>query len=248
MRVFSGYAITRDLWRRLGRLPTPLRRAARSFARAALPALSDRIARRAALVGAPTPGDLYTELISHYPVPEIACYGAYPAQTQFQVENPEDAWVAAMGTTDAATYLPDDIMVKVDRAAMAVSLESRAPLLDHRVFEFAASLPIRYRLDSANGKVILKELLFSMVPRQLVDRPKVGFGVPLADWLRGPLRDWAAELLAPSALSRHSLVDPQRVARMWRDHLSGRSNLHYALWNVLMLQAWCLRWQVSTSD
>jgi asparagine synthase (glutamine-hydrolysing) len=245
---YSRYAIARDLWRRLGRLPTPLRRAAHSFAQVALPAMSDRIARRAVLVGARTPGDLYTELISHYPVPEIARHDAYVAQTQFQVTEPEDQWVAAMGTTDAATYLPDDIMVKVDRAAMAVSLESRAPFLDHRVFEFAATLPMRYRLDGTNGKVILKELLFSMVPRQLVDRPKVGFGVPLAQWLRGPLREWASELLAPSALARHNLVDAQRVGRMWRDHLEGRGNLHYALWNVLMLQAWCERWQVSTSD
>ena len=146
--------------------------------------------------------------------------------------------VARMMALDGLTYLPDDILVKVDRASMAVSLETRAPFLDRDVMEFAWSLPMSMKLRDGRGKWILRQLLDRHVPRALVERPKMGFGIPLDDWLRGPLRQWAGDLLAEDRLRREGYLHPQAITRTWNAHLRLQGNFGYRLWSVLMFQAW----------
>jgi len=139
---------------------------------------------------------------------------------------------------DAVTYLPDDILCKVDRASMAVSLESRVPFLDHRVAEVAARIPIEMKISGGKGKQILRRLLATEVPVELFERPKAGFGIPVGEWIKGPLRPWAEELLDPRRLAIEGYFDPAIVQRRWRDHLSGQRNSTPALWAILMFQAW----------
>jgi asparagine synthase (glutamine-hydrolysing) len=146
-------------------------------------------------------------------------------------------------TADALGYLPDDILTKVDRASMAVSLETRVPFLDHRVAELAARIPLSLKLRQGRGKYLLRQLLDRHVPATLVDRPKTGFGVPIGDWLKGPLRPWAEELLDPAGMRAQGWFDVPLVQRRWQDHLSGRRDGAQALWSILMFQAWLARSQ-----
>jgi asparagine synthase (glutamine-hydrolysing) len=139
---------------------------------------------------------------------------------------------------DAKTYLPDDILVKVDRAAMAASLETRVPLLDHRLVELAFALPFSYKFREGQTKWPLRKILYKHVPRSLVDRPKRGFSVPIADWLRGPLREWADDLLSPASLAKDGVLVPDPIIRTWQQHRSGTHNWENRLWIVLMFQAW----------
>jgi asparagine synthase (glutamine-hydrolysing) len=145
---------------------------------------------------------------------------------------------ARMMYCDAVTYLPDDILAKVDRASMAVSLETRVPFLDHRVAELAAQIPINLKVQKGQGKYLLRQLLHKFVPRELLERPKAGFGVPVGQWIKGPLRSWAEDLLDPQMIRSQGWLDADRVEMRWRQHLSGQRDSTPALWAILMFQSW----------
>jgi asparagine synthase (glutamine-hydrolysing) len=209
-------------------------------------AVGDKLHKLAGLLDARDDTDLYQRMVSFWPV---------GMATAWRQESGSSGWLGSeppavlhslperMMYWDALGYLPDDILVKVDRAAMAVSLETRVPFLDHRVFEFASSLPLRFKIRAGCTKWILRELLYRYVPRELVERPKMGFGVPIDTWLRGPLRSWAESLLDESKLRGAGLLDPLAIRSCWQAHLAGARNWQHRLWAVLMFQAWLERWQ-----
>lgn len=185
--------------------------------------------------------DLYVSLVSEWPDPAgmVGAGNLPPNLLDDRARWPKlHDPVARMMALDGLTYLPDDILVKVDRASMAVSLETRAPFLDRDVIEFAWSLPMSMKLRDGRGKWILRELLDRHVPRELIERPKMGFGVPLDQWLRGPLREWAGDLLAEDRLRREGYLRPEAITRTWQVHLRGDGSFGYRLWSVLMFQAW----------
>ena len=204
----------------------------------------DRLHKLAAVLPEGTEG-FYRRLISHWRNPDAVVIDGFepkglPWDAGFRqrIGDPLD-WMQAL---DGLTYLPDDILTKVDRASMAHALEVRVPLLDHRVAEFAWTLPRSMTIRGNEGKWLLRRVLDRHVPRELVERPKMGFGIPVGEWLRGPLRDWADDLLSETALARHGLLNPGPVRAAWTEHRAGQRNWQYHLWDVLMLQAWCDQW------
>ncbi|MCZ6804992.1 MAG: asparagine synthase (glutamine-hydrolyzing) [Proteobacteria bacterium] len=153
-----------------------------------------------------------------------------------------DKVIERMQFLDTISYLPDDILTKVDRASMAVSLEARVPLLDHRVVELAWQLPMRFKIFNGKGKWILRNILYKTVPKDLLERPKMGFGVPIGEWLRGPLLEWAETLLDEKKINEQGLLKYELIHNKWQEHLTGKRNWQHQLWNVLMFQAWYERW------
>jgi asparagine synthase (glutamine-hydrolysing) len=149
---------------------------------------------------------------------------------------------------DMTNYLPDDILTKVDRASMAVSLESRVPLLDHRLAEFCWTLPLDLKMREGKSKWPLRQVLYKHVPKNLIERPKMGFGVPVNDWIRGPLRDWAESLMSREALQRSGLIEVEPARRLWDRFLKRQGAMGFLVWDILMLQSWSQRWLESPQE
>jgi len=184
--------------------------------------------------------EFYLNMISYFEDPSLIVKGMDESETKLtQTAQSEGLsfreWMMAQ---DLVSYLPDDILTKVDRASMSASLEARVPLLDHRIASFSWGLPLEWKCNESESKIILKDLLFKHVPKKLLDRPKVGFGVPIDQWLRGPLRDWSESLLDERRLRQEGFLNAQLVRSMWQEHLSGKKNWQGQLWSVLMFQTW----------
>ena len=203
--------------------------------------LGDKLLKGADVLRQRDVGQIYRALVSLWHRPEQLVPGAHEPATAFATLGAPSGWddpIRRAMDLDLVTYLPDDILAKVDRASMAVGLETRVPLLDHRIVELAADLPLDHLRRNGRTKWPLRQLLYRHLPETLVERPKMGFGVPLETWLRGPLRDWAEALIDERRLTSEGYLDPAPIRRAWREHLSGDRNLQYRLWTVLMLQSW----------
>jgi asparagine synthase (glutamine-hydrolysing) len=251
---YTRYQMMAGPWRKVLRLPRPLRQLAAKAITALPPAawdklgallplsrVGDKLHKGAALLGSRSVADLYLGMVSHWSDPTSVVLGATEPTTLLSCAAtalPGLGDVERMMALDMLSYLPDDILAKVDRAAMGVSLETRVPFLDHRVVEFAWSLPLAYKLRDGLTKWPLRQVLYRHVPRVLIERPKMGFGVPIDHWLRGPLREWAESLLAEPRLRSEGFFDPAPIRQKWVEHLSGKRNWHHHLWAVLMFQAW----------
>ena len=259
---YNRYFWATNIWRRVGWAPQPMR-AALAGALMALPPSTwngvfrglsrflpvgwryanpgDKLHKLAEILAVRTPEEIYLDLVSHWKQPTEVVRGTQEPPTVLtdpaQWANLPD-FEQRMMYLDQMTYLPDDILTKVDRAAMGVSLETRVPFLDHRVVEFAWSLPLSMKIRHGQGKWLLRQVLYRHVPKELMERPKMGFGVPIDVWLRGPLKGWAEELLDEGRLQREGYFDPRPIRGKWAEHLTGRRNWSYYLWDVLMFQAW----------
>lgn len=202
--------------------------------------IGEKLYKGADLLRASTIDELYLKLMTHWEPQHVVLGGnephSYLQGTPLSIEGLST--VQRMMALDTMTYLPDDILAKVDRAAMGVSLETRTPFLDHRVVEFSWRIPQSMKLHHDQTKQILREVLYRYVPKALIERPKMGFGVPIDVWLRGPLRDWAEDLLSESRLHRDGFFKSELVREKWAQHLSGQCDWQYLLWDVLMFQAW----------
>jgi asparagine synthase (glutamine-hydrolysing) len=201
----------------------------------------DRLHKALDILTGDSPESLYLRMLSHWKDPASIVIGGREPETVL-TDAARQAHTGSITETmmfmDSVLYLPDDILVKVDRASMAVSLEARVPLLDHRVYEFAWSLPLAWKVSGQIGKRPLRRIVERHVPAALLDRPKMGFGIPLQDWLRGPLRDWAEALLSEERLRRDGVFRPAPIRTKWTEHLDGRRNWSYYLWDILMFQSW----------
>jgi asparagine synthase (glutamine-hydrolysing) len=266
---YSRYSAATALWQRQQRLPNVIRRAGARVIKSVSPMAWDRIFETLtpilpARIRQPMPGDklhklarllaidepmaMYQSLISLWQDPDHVVLGAHePASIQaLATALPSGInFVEKMMLLDSLHYLPGDILGKVDRASMAVSLEARVPFLDHHVVELAWRMPHAWKVRNGTGKWVLREVLARHVPRHLFERPKMGFGIPIDSWLRGPLREWAEDLLAESRLKEAGYFNPTPIRAVWRAHLAGEQNLQYLLWGVLMFEAWRERWTTS---
>ena len=247
--LFGGYTRyfrTRALWKYLGPVPNWIRRVYQGLVAAVPPGLGkirsvDRARKLSDILDFREPEQLYCRLLSHWKEP--AAIVRHSSEPQSSMSNYR-AWPSApdmesrMMGIDTLTYLPDDILVKVDRAAMGVSLETRAPFLDHRVVEFAWRLPVSVKIRRNESKWGLRKILYRYVPATLVERPKMGFGVPIESWLRGPLKDWAESLLDECRLRNEGYFRPALIRRRWTEHLDGTRRWDACIWDILMFQAW----------
>lgn len=263
---YNRYFWARDIWRKLGWMPRPLR-AAMAGVLTTVPPTSwntafqklerwlparlryanpgDKLHKAAEILAVRSPEEIYLGLVSHWKNPARLVPGSHEPPTLLtdpaqRADLPD--FEHRMMYLDTVTYLPDDILTKVDRAAMAVSLETRVPLLDHRVVEFAWSLPLHMKIRHGQGKWLLRQVLYRHVSQAMMERPKMGFGVPIDHWLRGPLKSWAEELLNASSLEAGGYFRAAPIREKWDEHLSGRRNWSYYLWDVLMFEAWRKKW------
>ena len=268
--VFGGYLRYQFLPATLARaavLPGAVRRGAAAGMQAFAPATWDRafaaasavLPRRArqarpgeklhklaTVLAASSADEAYLRTVSTWPTPEsLVIDGRDPGATwdEARMGQAFPDTLDRLMALDTVTYLPDDILVKVDRATMGTSLEARAPLLDHRVYEWAWRQPQALKIADGEGKWLLRQVLGRHVPRQVFDRPKMGFAIPLGDWLRGPLRGWAEALLDPARLRAEGYLRPEVVTATWQAHLAGRGAHEARLWSVLMFEAWLEAWQ-----
>lgn len=259
---YNRYLFGRDLRQRLYWLPLGVRRALAASVTALSPRVldvllrplgriipqlnvsqpSDKAYKAMEVLALDRETDLYRRLVSHWDDPASLVIGGHEPPTvldeMLRHREAGKSFEQWMMTTDLQTYLPDDILTKVDRAAMAVGLETRVPFLDHRLVEFSLSLPLHMKIRDGQGKWLLRQMLYKYVPKAMIERPKMGFGVPIDLWLRGPLRAWAEALLDESRLRREGFLNPGPVRQKWAEHLTGKRNWQYYLWDVLMFQAW----------
>ena len=262
--LFAGYdryQLTASLWPKLASMPQPLRKlvawgltrfspdmlnhwASHTPLAKRWSGVGDKIHKGAGIMGAGSVAELYQGMVAMgWSQPSALVRGMDgDAITLNMPDLPGLNNVQRMMAFDLLNYLPDDILTKVDRAAMAVSLETRVPFLDHRVVEFAWRLPMDFKLGRENGRSVtkwaLRQVLYRHVPKELIERPKAGFGMPLEHWLRGPLRDWAEDLLSEARINRDGFLNPEPVRQRWKEHLSGKRNWQHSIWCVLMFQAW----------
>jgi asparagine synthase (glutamine-hydrolysing) len=263
--VFAGYnryGLAQGLLHKLAQLPAGLRQVIGAAMNAPPTGLVDQLARIIPAAYRPVQtGDklkkfadilsldengMYMRLVSQYPDPSRLTTVKREQTPRIAFGSVAGSFLDRMRLFDTLTYLPDDVLQKVDRASMAVSLEVRPPILDHRVVEFAWSLPTEYLLRDGEKKWLLRRVLDRYVPRELVDRPKMGFGVPIASWLRGPLRGWCEDLLHAADFGG-GILDPHAVRELWLDHQERGRNWGYALWAIFMFEAWRRRWAATGS-
>ncbi|MDI6770538.1 MAG: asparagine synthase (glutamine-hydrolyzing), partial [Anaerolineales bacterium] len=256
---YNRYFMLDAIWKRIGWMPLSLRKLASSAAKAVptrlwptlfrfLPDLADfpnpadKAQKLAEIIASPSPEAIYLDLVSHWKQPASVVLNAREPVTALLDRS---RWADLTSFTDQMmfldliTYLPGDILNKVDRASMGVSLEARAPFLDdHQTLEFAWSLPRQYKIRGGQGKWILRQVLYRYVPRELIERPKMGFGIPIDSWLRGPLREWAETLLDERRMQQEGFFNPQPIRQKWAEHISRKRNWQYHLWDILIFQAW----------
>lgn len=236
---YNTYQMSPKIWNKLSKAPLPLRQGLQTLLAAG--PLPEKLKKLSNVVSSTSCEDFYRRLISHWQNPDELVLGGHEPMTLL---NNSSDWPATdsyqnwMMAIDSATYMVDDILVKVDRAAMANSLETRVPMLDHRVVEFAWTVPLHMKIRDGKGKWILREVLYRHVPRELIERPKKGFSIPVGAWLRGPLKDWAETLLEEARLRNEGFFNVLMVRKIWSEHQKGRVDHSTKLWSILMFQAW----------
>jgi asparagine synthase (glutamine-hydrolysing) len=251
---YNRYLLTDRLWGKLSKLPASMRRGLSGVLSTLSPEtlnkflgflpynrVGEKIHKAANVMGSSSIDELYLQLVSNWSNPEsivLNSGGAISQVTSGIINSLQMSEIQKMMLMDTLTYLPDDILTKVDRAAMGVSLETRIPFLSHNVVDFAWHMPMNFKVRNGESKWALRQILYKYIPKEMIERPKMGFGVPIGSWLRDPLREWAEELLDESRLRQEGFFDPVVIRKKWIEHLSGVRDWQHQLWSVLMFQAW----------
>lgn len=236
---YNTYQLLPKIWKIVSPLPTPVRKLAFKLL-SGLP-MPEKLLKLVEVLPVNNRAEFYNLVISHWKNAEQLVIGAKKVPTALTDKSQwsnVDSFEEWMMSIDAQQYMVDDILVKVDRAAMANSLEVRVPMLDHRLVELAWQLPLNMKIRDKSGKWILREVLYKYVPKELIERPKKGFSIPLAQWLRGPLREWAEPLIAEKRIIEEGYFYPDKIRQAWQEHLEGHKDNSSKLWSVLMFQSW----------